>query len=278
MKPMTEQHKTMLEEICARAQTFNKPPAFQFYVDAWLSSSSIAAMSPAQEGAYIHLLALCWSNARLALTGDPGKLALMSRLNGDWAALGPEILTNFVEHPIDGPGWLTNTKLIEVRYNSMLHAAAGQAGGKRSGKQNASETASETQPSHLSSLSSPLSADGLQLASSKRAPSPDGLGLARFLHSELVRVRPNEPASKQVGAELERRLVKWALDFDAFGRIDKVSVADYRAIIAWALADDFWRTNIGSPGSLRTLRKGAPAKVWADFRKPRAKVGYDGVY
>jgi hypothetical protein len=57
-----------------------------------------------------------------------------------------------------------------------------------------------------------------------------------------------------------------------------VTAADYRAIIAWALSDDFWRTNVGSPGSLRVLRKGAPAKVWADFRKPRTKGGYTGQY
>jgi uncharacterized protein YdaU (DUF1376 family) len=38
----------------------NKPPAFQFYVNDWLSSPHTRAMSLAQRGAYIDLLALSW--------------------------------------------------------------------------------------------------------------------------------------------------------------------------------------------------------------------------
>jgi len=38
----------------------NKPPAFQFYVNDWASSLQVRAMSPAQRGCYIDLLAASW--------------------------------------------------------------------------------------------------------------------------------------------------------------------------------------------------------------------------
>lgn len=38
----------------------NKPPAFQFYVNDWASSLQVRAMTPAQRGCYIDLLAASW--------------------------------------------------------------------------------------------------------------------------------------------------------------------------------------------------------------------------
>ena len=119
MKPLTPEHVEMLKEICRLAETVNKPPAFQFYVQDWLGSSTILAMRPAQEGAYLRLMCCCWDNPKLAIPDDPIKLEMMSRLNSDWEKLGPAVRDCFTQHPVLGPGWLTNVRLIEVRHHQL---------------------------------------------------------------------------------------------------------------------------------------------------------------
>jgi hypothetical protein len=113
------------------------------------------------------------------------------------------------------------------------------------------------------------------------APSADALGLARLLTDSLRTTFPNLATSKLAGGELDRHLTRWALEFDRFGRLDGKTPAEYRAIIEWAMADDFWQKNIQSPGALRTQRKGGNAKVWADFEKaqnPRRGFGVRSKY
>ena len=55
-----------------------KSPAFQFYPRDWLASLTVSSMTPAQEGAYIRLLAYDWDND--GLPDDDAKLLIMSRL------------------------------------------------------------------------------------------------------------------------------------------------------------------------------------------------------
>ena len=62
----------------------NKSPAFQFYVNDWLSSPKIMTMTPAEEGAYIRLLAIAWGNKDCGLPDDDNQLAILSRLNEGW--------------------------------------------------------------------------------------------------------------------------------------------------------------------------------------------------
>ena len=102
-------------------------------------------------------------------------------------------------------------------------------------------------------------------------PSADGRALAEYLQYELTRTLPNIPSSKQTGAALEKRLAAWGLEFDRYGRLDGVTDTEYRGIITFALANDFWRSNVGSPGALRTMKHGKSAKVWVDFRKAGPK-------
>ena len=74
-----------------------KPPSFPFYVNNWLASSRIAAMTPAQEGAYIRLLAYAWNEATCSLPADDAALAMLSRLGADWPALGGPVRACFTE-------------------------------------------------------------------------------------------------------------------------------------------------------------------------------------
>ena len=60
----------------------SKSPAFQFYPNDWLSSPKIMLMTPAEEGAYIRLLAICWMNGHLP--SDDESLAELSRLKEGW--------------------------------------------------------------------------------------------------------------------------------------------------------------------------------------------------
>lgn len=62
----------------------SKAPAFQFYPNDWLSSTNIMLMTPAEEGAYIRLLAISWNNDDCSLPNDDEQLAVLSRLGEGW--------------------------------------------------------------------------------------------------------------------------------------------------------------------------------------------------
>jgi hypothetical protein len=68
---------------------------FSFDADEWLSSPAINAMTSAQEGAYIRLLAIQWKAKDCTLPSDPAMLAAMSRLGDQWPDLGPLVLAQF---------------------------------------------------------------------------------------------------------------------------------------------------------------------------------------
>lgn len=92
-----------------------KPPAFQFYPNDWLSSPTILLMTPSQEGAYIRLLAYCWSDKDCSLPDDDRQLGVLSRLGEQAFTECSSVMREvFVSHPtIDGR--LTNTRLLDER-------------------------------------------------------------------------------------------------------------------------------------------------------------------
>jgi uncharacterized protein YdaU (DUF1376 family) len=85
----------------------SKPPAFQFYVKDWLSSPNVRAMTYAQRGLYIELLAYTWpAGVPAAIVGH--KLAGMTE--AEWNEISPLVLAQF-EQTRDGR--LVNPKLDE---------------------------------------------------------------------------------------------------------------------------------------------------------------------
>lgn len=62
----------------------NHSPAFQFYPNDWLGSTNIMLMSPAEEGAYIRLLAIAWNSPDCGLPDDDSQLSVLSRLGEGW--------------------------------------------------------------------------------------------------------------------------------------------------------------------------------------------------
>lgn len=87
-------------------------PYFPFFTKDWLSAPEITMMTPAQEGAYIRLLAISWSEGA-ALPADKKKIMRLSRLT-DAEDLNP-VLEQF-EKRDDG---YVNLRL-EREYNKMV--------------------------------------------------------------------------------------------------------------------------------------------------------------
>ena len=110
----------------------NKAPAFQFYPNDWLSSPNIMLMTPAQEGAYIRLLAIAWSNEDCGLPDDDNSLALLSRLGEGWFNGGSTVVKKCF---ICKDGRLYNERLMKERTKQEEWRKKSSAGGKKSAKQ-----------------------------------------------------------------------------------------------------------------------------------------------
>ncbi len=107
----------------------NKSPAFQFYPDSWLSSPKIMLMTPAEEGAYIRLLCICWMNGHLP--NDDEQLSQLSRLGEAWFNGGSEKIRKcFTER---GPK-LFNERLSKERGKQLKWRQKSREGGIKSGK------------------------------------------------------------------------------------------------------------------------------------------------
>jgi hypothetical protein len=69
----------------------NKPPAFQFYVKDWRSSSQVRSMTREQRGDFIDMLAASWDQ------DDPGTLPLPIELTAKICGISARSCRKFVE-------------------------------------------------------------------------------------------------------------------------------------------------------------------------------------
>jgi uncharacterized protein YdaU (DUF1376 family) len=112
----------------------NRAPAFQFYPNDWLSSPTIALMSPAEEGAYIRLLSYAWADPDCSLPDDDAALSQLSRLGEGWFNGGSTTIRKcFKEHP-EKSGRLVNIRLLEERKKQDAWREKSRIGGLQSGK------------------------------------------------------------------------------------------------------------------------------------------------
>ena len=117
----------------------NRPPAFQLFVNDWLSSSKITMMTPAEEGAYVRLLCYAWADPDISLPDDDETLAKLSRLGKQWFNGSSTVLRAcFVPHP-KKPGHLVNLRLLQEHTRQQEWRAKCRAGGIQSGKTRALE-------------------------------------------------------------------------------------------------------------------------------------------
>lgn len=113
----------------------NISPAFQFYTKDWLSSANVQLMTPAQEGAYIRLLAFCWESGDCSLPDDDQQLAVLSRMNEGWLNGGCSLVRKcFIPHPTK-PGCLTNQRMLNEADKQAAWRKKSAEGGRKSAKQ-----------------------------------------------------------------------------------------------------------------------------------------------
>ncbi len=133
-----------------------KSPAFQFYPSDWLSSTSVALMTPAEEGGYIRLLCHEWAQSDCGLPNNDEVLAELSRLKGQWKKSGPKILKCF---EIIGDR-LYNPRLIEEWQKQQVWRQKSSNGGKLSA----------TKRNHPSTTLQPPLENGCQMVDEKKQP------------------------------------------------------------------------------------------------------------
>jgi uncharacterized protein YdaU (DUF1376 family) len=112
----------------------NRAPAFQFYANDWLSSTHIALMTPAQEGAYIRLLCYAWNDPDCSIPDDDQILAALSRLGEGWFNGGSSILRKCFEPHPEKQHRLINKRLTEERIKQDEWRKKSQEGGLKSGE------------------------------------------------------------------------------------------------------------------------------------------------
>ena len=116
----------------------NKPRAFLFDADAWLSSYTVERMSGEQVKAYLYLLARSWTELPTAtLPNDDFELAKMARVSPEkWEAIKPLILAQF---SADDHGRIYHPRLRESAKYLENRVYAGKSGWttKRKKKQSA---------------------------------------------------------------------------------------------------------------------------------------------
>ena len=119
-----------------------KSPAFQFYPNDWLSSPKIMLMTPAEEGAYIRLLSICWMNG--GLPDDDDELAKLSRLGDDWLKGGSEKIRKcFTKRR----GKLINQRLEKEKKKQRAWTEKSRQGGVQSGKARQQKSLKKKAPS-----------------------------------------------------------------------------------------------------------------------------------
>lgn len=185
-------------------------PAFQFYPDAFLSSTKVMAMSMTERGIYITLLCACWQDGSL-----PADMPSLARMVGvkerQFTKIWPHNLARcFTERG----GRLVNLRLDQERKKQAEYrarqAANGAKGGRPSGKPTAISGDTET-PAKESSLSlSPSLSPSLErthrqggapLHQSHRAHASCGrVCVPADLHVQFVKARNHPNADQELRA------------------------------------------------------------------------------
>lgn len=158
---------------------------FPFFAKDWLSSPARMAMTPAQRGAYIDLLAFAWGNGSVEphLDPDPTILAGLSGLGKQWVKLSPLILAQFEERD----GLLYNAKLSKVWHDQQDKHDRAVAKGKKGGRPRKAEGKLKLSPALPQPKQSEPESERLLVAPTEptsKSP-PDALGVETPRPAEL---------------------------------------------------------------------------------------------
>ncbi|WP_346318205.1 DUF1376 domain-containing protein [Chitinophaga sp. YIM B06452] len=120
-------------------------PFFKFYPNDWLSAPEVILMTPAEEGAYIRLIALCWKEG--GLPDDDDQLAVLSRLGKAWTKSKDRLRACFVS--VDGR--LQHKRLLKEWEKHEQFREKQRTNGQRGGrpKKTVNELLDENEPKGL---------------------------------------------------------------------------------------------------------------------------------
>jgi uncharacterized protein YdaU (DUF1376 family) len=260
----------------------NKAPAFQFYANNWLGSPNIMMMTPEEEGAYIHLLALLWNSDDCSLPDDDKVLASLSRLNEKWFnGSGKKIMANFIKKD----GKIFNKRLLFERRKQAKFRKERSEAGKKGAKNrwdkedtaNGSANGSAIGSANGSAIVLPMAKNSFEFESDvlslniESEPESDIENKKTNLKKERGFIRGKEKKNILVEDSIEFQLSKklfslilknnpthkqpnfnsWALEIDKMIRLDNRTSKQIEYIIDWCQQDEFWSTNILSTKSLR---------------------------
>lgn len=217
----------------------DRGPAFQFYASDWLGSTKITLMTPAQEGAYIRLLAHAWNSDDCGLPNDDAKLAVLSRLGEGWLKGGSEVLR---ECFIEKNGRIYNERLLNVWEEQKAWIEKSRAGGVRSGKVRRAKRLA-------------LAKGGCEMVATKRepkgnTPSPSP---SPFSNKE-------QPLAVVFGCEFFSVDEKQHKAFsEAFPLVDLVTI--YPVISSWFV------TNPDDPDKPSKLTRIARVRIWIEKKQ-----------
>lgn len=179
----------------------NKSPAFQMYVNDWLSSPKIMLMTPAQEGAYLRLLLIAWNDPDCSIPDDDKQLAVLTRMGEEWLKGGSTLVREcFNQHPTK-PGRLVNLRLLQEREKQRVWREKSQQGGIKSG-QLRQEKALAARAKRAKGGSRVVEPKGNSSSSSSSSSSIKDMSSDIFNHWKTVHNHPKAI----LGAELRKKI------------------------------------------------------------------------
>lgn len=204
------------------------PPAFQFYPQDFLSDLNVQSMTDDEVGKYIKLLCYCWIEDGLGI-GSP--------LVGKWLKDAPTVARCFVKKG----GKYRNPRLDRERDKQRRWSEKSSTGGLHSAENKKTSKGGSTkcQP-NANQGPTLLSSSSISNKEKNKSYCP----LADFLRD---RVRANVPFQKIS----ENYRESWAKEFRLMVEDDKIPIERVKAVLDWATADSFWKTNIRSASKFR---------------------------
>jgi hypothetical protein len=175
----------------------NKPPAFQFYVKDWRSSSTVRSMTRDQRGDFIDTLAASWDQ------DEPGTLPLPIELAAKICGISVRSFRKFVE---------TFPKLWQIDGDQLVNPKLrAQWEGLQQLKQKQSDAARKTNEEYWKrpSVSDPVS--GRSALASASASAKEGWSLMQFSQDHENAKRP-EPGPTR--SQIEKAIGKTAQQLD----------------------------------------------------------------
>ena len=113
-----------------------------FDVVEWLSSPAVAALTPAERGAYFDLRCFAWVDPECSLPADDDSLAMLSRLGEQWHCSAGRLRAQFIERE----GRLYDLDLAETRKGALAKQAGNRVGGKKRAQLLFTSAGTEAQP------------------------------------------------------------------------------------------------------------------------------------